>query len=59
MAKKPVSKNAEAHTSKAKVPFGDYRGSGVRNKIGSVKDVTVGIIPASKKQLKTPPKSLA
>jgi len=57
--KNPKSKSPEAHTSKSKSPFGDHLGSGVRNKIGKVKDVTVGVIPATKKQMKTPPKKLA
>lgn len=57
--KNPKSKSQEAHTSKSKSPFGDYTGTGVRNKVGKVKDQSVGVIPATKKQLKTPPKGLA
>ena len=49
----------EAHTSKSKVPFGDNYGTGIRQKIGRMRGDTVGYRPASKKQMGTPPRSLA
>lgn len=58
--KKPkASTLKEAHTSKTKRPYGDYTGDGVRNPVGKMRSGSVGVIPATKKQLGTPPKKLA
>lgn len=56
---KPGSKTDQVKVSKSKKPYGDFYGTGKRNPIGKVRDVTVGVIPGNKKQLKTPPKKLA
>lgn len=48
-----------AHTPKTKKGMGDYYGTGVKNPVGKVRDMTAGINPLDKKRLKSPPKSLA
>lgn len=56
---KPInSKYKQAHTDNVKIGMGDYYGTGITAKIGKVRDVT-GFEPLSKKQVGTPPKSLA
>ncbi len=52
------TKPHEAHTSDTKFGMGDYYGTGVKAKIGKVRDSTVGYTPVTPKQLKTPPRSL-
>lgn len=48
----------QAHTSNAKKGMGDYYGTGLRAKIGEVREDTVGYKKISKKGLKTPPKTV-
>jgi hypothetical protein len=48
----------EAHVSRSGKPMGDYYGTGIKAKVAILRDME-GINPASKKQLGTPPKSLA
>jgi hypothetical protein len=38
---------------------GDYYGTGFKAKVGGIRDSTVGYRPVNKKQMGTPPKSLA
>jgi hypothetical protein len=61
MKRKDISKSKTlktAHTSNSKSGSGDYYGTGVRNKVGIPREVT--LTPSfSKKQLGKPPKSLA
>lgn len=52
------SKHKEAHASSAKKGIGDYYGSGIKNKVGRMRD-GFGINAVRKKGLKTPPRSLA
>lgn len=52
-------KHKESHTANTMYGMGDYYGSGVKAKIGKLRGDTVGIRPATRKQLKTPPKSFA
>lgn len=47
-----------AHTSDSKKGMGDYYGTGITAKVGKMKE-GVGFESLTKKQLKTPPKSLA
>ena len=47
-----------AHTSDTKKGMGDYYGTGITAKIGKMRE-GVGFESLTKKQLKTPPKSLA
>lgn len=56
---KPIKALKNAHTPNTKQGMGSYSGSGLRNKIGRMREDSVGMIPATKKKLKTPPKSLA
>lgn len=51
--------NSQAHVSKTGMPMGDFYGSGIKNKIGRVRDNTAGINPVAKSKLKKPPRSLA
>lgn len=46
------------HTSRSPKGMGDYYGTGVRQKIGRVRE-GLGMETLNPKQLKTPPKSLA
>lgn len=55
MKKKPPK---TAHTSDSQKGSGDYYGTGIRNKVGKVRDV-MGYTDMPKKKLKIPPKSLA
>lgn len=56
---RPVRKNRFAHTANTKYGMGDYYGSGIRAKLGKMRDSTVGMVSISKKGMKKPPKSLA
>lgn len=56
---KKVKTPMNSHTPKTQKGMGDYYGSGIRNKIGRMREDSVGMYPVSKKGLKTPPKSLA
>jgi hypothetical protein len=47
-----------AHTSNSKIGMGDYYGSGVKQKMGKVKE-GLGTSSMSPKKLGKPPKSLA
>lgn len=47
-----------SHTANTKYGMGDYYGSGIRAKLGKVRDDTPGMKKLSKKQLGTPPKSV-
>jgi hypothetical protein len=55
---KKVKAPKTAHTSDSKKGMGDYYGTGITAKIGKMKE-GVGFESLTKKQLKTPPKSLA
>jgi len=46
------------HTSSAKKGMGDYYGSGVKNKMGTMVS-GVGVNPLTPKKLKKPPKAVA
>ena len=51
--------HGEWHTAKTKYGMGDNYGTGVRQKLGRVREDTMGMANLSKKQLGTPPKSIA
>lgn len=53
-AKKPKF----AHTANTKYGMGDHYGTGIKAKLGRVRDDTPGMVKLSKKQLGTPPKSV-
>lgn len=49
-----------AHTSNSKVGMGDYKGTGVKNKTGTIRDIyAIDYQPMSSKKMGKPPKSLA
>lgn len=56
MKKTKALKNA--HTANTKYGMGDYYGTGVRAKLGTVRE-GMGMKPLSKKKIGTPPKSIA
>lgn len=47
-----------SHTANTKYGMGDNYGTGIRQKLGRVRDGTVGMANLSKKQLGKPPKNL-
>ncbi len=47
-----------SHEANTKYGMGDNYGTGIRQKLGRVRDDTVGMKKLSNKQLKTPPKSI-
>lgn len=51
-------KNRFAHEANTKYGMGDNYGTGVRQKLGKVRDDTIGMVKLSKKKLKTPPRSV-
>lgn len=55
---KKMSSNKQSHVPNTKLGMGDYYGSGVRAKIGKMRD-GLGMATLSKKKLGTPPKSVA
>lgn len=57
--KKKAKKHKEAHTQNTKYGMGDHYGTGERAAIGRLRSDTVGFRQPTKKQLGTPPKSLA
>lgn len=48
-----------AHTPNTKNGMGDYYGTGIKAKLGRVREDTMGMIAMTPDNLKTPPKSLA
>ena len=48
-----------AHTANTKYGMGDNYGTGIKAKLGSVRDDTVGMKNLTPKQIGTPPRSLA
>jgi len=55
--KKP-GKNRFAHTAATKYGMGDYYGTGIKAKVGKMRD-GMGMKPISQKKMKNPPRSLA
>lgn len=56
---KNSTKYKQAHTDNTKYGMGDYYGTGIKAKIGKMRDDSVGMVILDKNQLKKPPKSLA
>ncbi len=54
-----MKKFKESHSSGMKFGMGDYYGSGIKNKMGKVREDTIGFNAVTPKKLKVPPKSLA
>jgi hypothetical protein len=53
------SKRKEWHSSNAKFGMGDYYGTGIKAKVGRVRDDSMGMNAVTPSKLKNPPKSLA
>ena len=51
-------KPKQAHTANTKYGMGDNYGTGIRAKLGKVRDNTVGMAKLSKKKIGTPPRSV-
>lgn len=52
-------KNRFSHVQNTKYGMGDSYGTGIKAKIGTMRDNSVGMVKVSEKELKKPPKSLA
>lgn len=49
----------EAHTAPTKYGMGDYYGTGIKQKVGRMRQDFMGNTPTSNKKFGKPPKSLA
>jgi hypothetical protein len=56
---KPYKSNKQAHVANTKYGMGDHYGQGIKAKVGRMRGDSVGYVPMNKKQIKTPPRSLA
>ena len=56
---KKVGKNKFAHTPNTPYGMGDHYGTGVKQKLGRVREDTLGMNAVTPRKLKIPPKSLA
>lgn len=56
---KKVGKNRFAHTANTAYGMGDNYGTGVKAKLGRMREDSMGMMHVTPKQLKTPPKNLA
>jgi len=54
-----MKKFKESHASDKKIGMGDNYGTGVRNKVGKMREDSLGANAVPPKKLKVPPKSLA
>ncbi len=59
MKKSKPLKHKENHVDNTKYGMGDYYGTGIKAKLGRVRDDTMGMVALTPKKLKTPPKGLA
>lgn len=55
---KPYKKNRFAHTQNTKYGMGDNYGTGVKAKLGKVREDTMGMHAMTLKKLKKPPRSV-
>jgi len=56
---KPLKPKKESHCADTKYGMGDYYGTGIKQKVGRIRNDSVGGNPVVPKKLKKPPKSLA
>jgi hypothetical protein len=54
-----MKKFKEAHSSGKKFGMGDHYGTGVKNKVGKMREDSLGANAVVPKKLKIPPKSVA
>jgi hypothetical protein len=59
MKKPKKTYSGQAHTPKSQKGLGDYYGTGIVAKIGTMRGDSMGMQAVSQKQMKKPPKSLA
>jgi hypothetical protein len=59
MKNKKIKTPMESHTPKNKIGMGDHYGSGIKNKIGRMREDSMGMMPVDRKGLNNPPRSLA
>ena len=52
-------KTREWHTNKSPMGMGDHYGTGIKAKLGRVREDSMNMSAATPKKFKTPPKSLA
>jgi hypothetical protein len=55
----PYKKNRFAHTANTKYGMGDHYGTGIKQKLGRMRDDSMGMKALTPKKLKKPPKNLA
>ena len=48
-----------AHTPKTQMGMGDYYGTGIKNKVGRMREDSIGHNPVSSRGMKRSPRSLA
>lgn len=56
---KKVGKNRFAHVANTKYGMGDHYGTGIKAKLGRMREDSMGMMTLTPKKLKTPPKNLA
>lgn len=56
---KAIKAPTSAHTSKTKYGMGDNYGTSIKNKVGKMREDSMGAIDVSLKKLKSPPKKIA
>jgi hypothetical protein len=59
MKNQKVKTPLNAHTPKTQIGMGNHYGSGIRNKVGRMREDSIGQVAVSPKGLKKPPRSLA
>ncbi len=52
-------KHKEAHTSPSKIGMGDNYGAGLKNKVGKMREDSMGNSPVPQKKTVKPPRKLA
>ncbi len=55
---KKVGKNKFAHTADTQYGMGDNYGTGIKAKLGKMREDSMGMIALTPKKLKTPPRSV-
>lgn len=58
MKVKPLKRTKEWHTAPTKYGMGDYYGTGIKQKVGRIRDDSMGMMAVTPKKLKTPPRSV-
>lgn len=56
---KGFKSNKNSHTSNSQMGMGDNYGTGIKNKVGKMRDSSMGYNVLSPKKLGTPPKKVA